>query len=178
MCRCGTVRYVCMPVAAKAVHAVQNNAPGTAHTDQQPRSKQICPRKPSICPRLPHCCCASHPRSHPLQVVGKLRVRLSCLRPNQEQSADLPLLGERAKGARIVGNMGLTLQTSYDSAVSDSGQGVVNIAPCAWRLRRLHPSPALQLPPSLPQPKPPSLTPSPSLSLLSPIPPHPLPVLC
>ena len=53
-------------------------------------------------------------------MVGKLRVRLSCLRPNAALSADLPLLGERAKGAHKVGSVALTLQASYASTVRRS----------------------------------------------------------
>ena len=54
-----------------------------------------------------------------LQFVGKLRVRLSCLQPNHSLSADLPLLGERSRGARVVGGVRLTLQASYASLVRE-----------------------------------------------------------
>jgi hypothetical protein len=50
-----------------------------------------------------------------VQVVGKLRVRLSCLWPNTQHSASLPLLGERAKGAQVVGAISLSLQACYAS---------------------------------------------------------------
>ena len=53
----------------------------------------------------------------PEQVVGKLRVRLSCLWPNSQHSASLPLLGERAKGAQVVGAVSLSMQASYASSV-------------------------------------------------------------
>lgn len=67
--------------------------------------------KLSSCPGLPG---LSPPRT---QVVGKLRVRLSCLWPNRRHSASLPLLGERAKGAQVVGAVGLSMQASYASTV-------------------------------------------------------------
>jgi len=51
------------------------------------------------------------------QVVGKLRVRLSCLWPNTHHSASLPLLGDRAKGAQVVGAVSLSLQACYASTV-------------------------------------------------------------
>jgi hypothetical protein len=47
--------------------------------------------------------------------VGKLRVRLSCLRPNAALTADLALLGERAKGAHEAGAVRLSLQACYPS---------------------------------------------------------------
>lgn len=50
-----------------------------------------------------------------LQVVGKLRVRLSCLRPNEQLASELPLVSERSRGARLAGTVRLTLQVSYDS---------------------------------------------------------------
>ncbi|KAL4424975.1 hypothetical protein ABPG77_002860 [Micractinium sp. CCAP 211/92] len=50
-----------------------------------------------------------------LQTVGKLRVRLSCLRPNEQLSSELPLVSERSKGARLAGTVGLTLLVSYSS---------------------------------------------------------------
>ena len=59
-----------------------------------------------------------------LQFVGKLRVRLSCLQPNHSLSADLPLLGERSKGAQVVGAVQLTLQASYASLVRGGGGAV------------------------------------------------------
>lgn len=52
------------------------------------------------------------------QTVGKLRVRLSCLRPNEQLSSELPLVSERSKGARLAGTVGLTLLVSYSSPVS------------------------------------------------------------
>lgn len=52
-----------------------------------------------------------------LQAVGKLRVRLSCLWPNTQHSASLPLLGDRAKGAQVVGAVSLSLQACYSSTV-------------------------------------------------------------
>jgi hypothetical protein len=48
-------------------------------------------------------------------VVGKLRVRLSCLRPNTPITADLVLLGERSKGGDEAGSVELALKTSYAS---------------------------------------------------------------
>ncbi|PSC71573.1 pollen-specific SF21-like [Micractinium conductrix] len=51
-----------------------------------------------------------------LPLVGKLRVRLSCLAPNAEARAELPLLSERDKGARTVGSVELSLQASYSGA--------------------------------------------------------------
>lgn len=61
----------------------------------------------------------THPSNHPwpLQVVGKLRVRLSCLRPNEQLASELPLVSERSRGARLAGTVRLTLQVSYDSPV-------------------------------------------------------------
>lgn len=50
-------------------------------------------------------------------MVGKLRVRLSCLWPNTPLSAELPLLGERSKGAQVVGAVRLSLQANYASTV-------------------------------------------------------------
>ncbi len=46
----------------------------------------------------------------PTQMVGKLRVRLSCVQPNQPVTAMLPLLSERKKGAQQVGTAEMTLQ--------------------------------------------------------------------
>ena len=54
--------------------------------------------------------------------MGKLRIRLSCVWPNTVHTASLPLLGERAKGAQVVGTVSLTLQACYGSTVS-RGQG-------------------------------------------------------
>lgn len=50
-------------------------------------------------------------------------MRLSCLWPNTPLSAELPLLGERTKGARAVGTVRLTLQANYASAVSCTCMG-------------------------------------------------------
>ena len=50
--------------------------------------------------------------SLPSQMLGKLRVRLSCVRPGQPISAELPLLSERARGAQRVGALSLSLQVT------------------------------------------------------------------
>lgn len=50
------------------------------------------------------------------QAVGKLRVRLSCLRPNTLLTADLALLGERSKGGHEAAAVRLSLQACYPSA--------------------------------------------------------------
>lgn len=44
-------------------------------------------------------------------------MRLSCLWPNAQHSASLPLLGDRAKGAQVVGAVSLSLQACYSSKV-------------------------------------------------------------
>eukprot|EP00887_Chlorella_sp_A99_P001355 scaffold8.g1355.t1 len=49
----------------------------------------------------------------PAQMLGKLRVRLSCVRPGRPVSADLPILSERDKGAKRVGQLSLTLQVNF-----------------------------------------------------------------
>lgn len=72
-------------------------------------------------------------------VVGKLRVRLSCLRPNTPLSADLVLLGERARGAHEAGTVKLSLETSYPSPVGGWLAGrvcvcvCVDVWWCGWR---------------------------------------------
>jgi hypothetical protein len=49
-----------------------------------------------------------------MQLVGKLRVRLSCIQPNQAVTATLPLLSERKKGAQQVGTAVLTVQVGRE----------------------------------------------------------------
>lgn len=50
-----------------------------------------------------------------LQMVGKLRLRLSTLAPNQPVTATLPLLSERKKGAQQVGTAELSVRVEYGS---------------------------------------------------------------
>lgn len=52
-------------------------------------------------------------------MLGKLRVRLSCLAPNTPIAADLPLLSDRKRGAQRVGTAGLELHVSYPGGVPD-----------------------------------------------------------
>lgn len=72
-----------------------------------------------------------------MQPVGKLRVRLSTLWPNIPLTAELPLLGERSKGAHVAGSIAVTLHTRYASTVS-GGQGAWRGArrTLGWRRRR------------------------------------------
>lgn len=51
-----------------------------------------------------------------VQMVGKLRVRLSTLQPDQDISAELPLLSERKKGAHRVGVASMGLLLKFTSA--------------------------------------------------------------
>lgn len=50
---------------------------------------------------------------NPAVPLGKLRLRLSRLRPEETLSADLPLLSDRLKGAKRVATLGVTLQMAF-----------------------------------------------------------------
>lgn len=76
----------------------------TTQPDPSTQAEQLVPPLPTLASPL-------------RQVVGKLRVRLSCLWPNTQHSASLPLLGDRAKGAQVVGAVSLSLQACYASTV-------------------------------------------------------------
>lgn len=49
------------------------------------------------------------------QMVGKLRVKLSCVAPARPITADLPLLSDRSKGAQHVGSLGIEMHIQYKS---------------------------------------------------------------
>lgn len=58
-------------------------------------------------------------------MVGKLRIRLSCVAPNQTIATTLPLLCERKKGAQQVGTAGVTLQVRGGGVGSVCGGGML-----------------------------------------------------
>jgi len=49
------------------------------------------------------------------QMVGKLRVKLSCVSPARPITADLPLLSDRSKGAQHVGSLVIEMHIQYKS---------------------------------------------------------------
>ncbi len=59
------------------------------------------------------------PAATPLpQVVGKLRIRLSCVAPNTPITASLPLLAERKRGAQAVGFVSLGILCAYPARLA------------------------------------------------------------
>lgn len=57
-------------------------------------------------------------------MLGKLRLRLSSLRPDQVLSADLPLLSDRLKGAKAVASLQLSVQVSFVDRKASSRGGL------------------------------------------------------
>lgn len=70
--------------------------------------------------------------SSPAGVAGKLRVRLSCLRPNAELCRELPLLGERSKGGNVVGSVRMLMEARFEGTVSTPCPPFMFMATLSW----------------------------------------------